>query len=283
MRTFITVAALTTCVCFMSQAQESLDVAGAARAYSQAQSAENGLSLDLVAVNTPDALVGLGVRGADEQEIGTVTAVMRNAAADHALQVVVELEDGTRAALPVAELTLAALMYYDPAQSLGGQLYDETQFERVSQYQAGHSAQGSLASPATDESSSADTTGTVVAQSSQTQLERTQTPDQSAPGSIQDAPYDASGSVVVQFALTNPDALRSKQLLDEAGAPLGEINHIAKNSDNQMLYAVIDMNDQHERTAVKLDALRIGKLGYAGNASTLQQFDEGSLVPVTPH
>ncbi len=264
-----------------------------AQAYSQAENITHDLSLDLMALNNPGAFEGLAVLDSGNQEIGTIAAITR-ARDDQSLHAIINLSNGVRAALPLAELSLAALAYYDPVQSLSDHLYVPAEFEQISQYQAGHSARGSLTDPSAESRDTPQLRGDPdqatepvglpqqppIDQQTQADSAQLQTPTSS--GSAAETTYIASGSPIVQLALTRPDALQAKQLLDETGEPLGEISHVAKNIANQDLYAVIDMNTQHGQTVVKLDALSIAKLAWLGDVGKLsgENFDEEDFVPI---
>lgn len=270
------------------------------QAYSQAENISNDLSLDLMALNNPAIFEGLAVLDSGSQEIATIAAITR-ARDDQSLHAIINLSTGTRAALPLAELSLAAFAYYDPVQSLSDQPYVPAEFEQISQYQAGHSARGSLSDPVAgstatqlprdDPDQATEPVGLpqqpTIEQQTQVDSVQLQTPAQTPTSndSAAEVAYIASGSPIVQLALIRPDALRAKQLLDETGEPLGEISHIAKNVANQDLYAVIDMNTQHGQTAVKLDALSIAKVTYLGDTSKLMHgdFNEEDFVPIAGH
>jgi hypothetical protein len=307
MKTTTFLAAIIACAAFAIDAQEIADkqsdarqentAGGQARAYSQPENISQDLPLDLLALNNPEALHERAVIDSSGDEIGSVVEITRNRS-DQALYAVVDLSTGVRAALPLEDLSLAALAYYDPAQSLADQLYVPAEFEQVSQYQAGHSAWGSLANstvestarrpPREDPDLATEPVGLpqqpTLEQQTQVAAAQPQTPAQtSTSGSAAGTAYIASGSPLVQLALTNPDALQLKPLLDETGKPLGEISHIAKNIANQELYAVINMNTQHGQTAVKLDALSIAQLAYLGDTGKLlrEDFDEEEFVPIT--
>jgi hypothetical protein len=273
--------------------QQRTSAANQTQGYSEAESIAHDLSIDLLALNDPGALDGLAVIDTEGHEIGMVSEIARSNR-DQSLQAIIRLASGASAALALDEMTLAAFAYYDPAQSLSAQPFAAANFEQISEYQAGHSAWGSLRTPVEEytarngeENSLAEATAPVrkaaVTQQAQADSAQLQTPaGDSVSGSAAATAYTASGSPIVQMALTSPDAMQGIALVDEAGHPLGVLAHVARNLADQALYAVIDMNGEKVRTAVKLDALSIGKLAYTGDTRELhgRNFVDDDFVPL---
>ena len=248
--------------------------------YSQAESLTEKIRLDLMAVNDPGAFSGLPVASMEGGEIGKVMSIARKKS-DQSLHAIISTADGATAAIKFAELSLAALAYWDPAGALDDQHFQEADFEPVSQYQTGHTAWGSLANPEAqpvdsriDEPDDAETS----ASTAERLADAANGLDQSTTTSV----YQPVGSSVVQLALTRPDAFQQRLLISETGETLGQIDYIARNLTNQELYAVVARSDGASRSAVKLAALALGKLLYQPDNENpaAQIFAEKDFEPV---
>lgn len=333
MKTPIVSAVTIACVALAAHAQETIGTpqdglpSGQTEQHTQEFSASlvQNLPLDAVAEAYPGALDGIAVLDSSEKQIGTVTGIARNKS-DQSLHAIIDLVAGADAALPLGELSVAALVYNDPEpSSVSAYVYDETRFEQVSGYQGDYAAEDGSANPAevvalplpspednpgnvaremllphrlsprdapADNAPAAqpgvqpEETASATQQTSnprQLETDPTQLP---SPTQAANAAASASGTAAVtpipQIAMIYPEALQGKPVIDRTGEPLGEVFHIARSISDEMLYAVINVNTTHHRSAVRLEALGIGSLGYAGADTTLQNhaYDEADFVPV---
>ncbi|MES2623678.1 MAG: hypothetical protein V4628_00230 [Pseudomonadota bacterium] len=253
------------------------------QAYSQAQSLTSRLPIELMAVNEPAQFEGLLVTNNEGAEIGKVLSIARRKT-DQSLQAIITSSTGNPVALPLDVLSVSGLAYWAPASALNNEHFEEADFEPVSQYQTGHSALGSLTNP--DDEPTADTSERDEADN-EADLENTADLAERAvaannPANAANPVYEPVGSAVVQLAITNPDAFTQKTLIDEAGNVLGQIDYIARNLQDQKLYAVVSPSAGAAQTAVSLDALTIGSLavepGHSG--AVTEEFNEADFETV---
>jgi hypothetical protein len=250
------------------------------QAYSQAQSLTQKLPLDLMAVNEPEQFEGLPVTNMEGVEIGKVISVARRNS-DQALHLIISAQDGAPAAVKIDELTVGALAYWDPAGSLHDQHFEEAAFEPVSQYQSGHSAWGSLTHPTVESLQTA-------LDEQRDSADAAATAEQVAVDDAVNGPssavpvYEPVGSSIVQLALNRPDAFQQKLLIDDHGQTLGQIAYIARNLQNQELYAVVMDAEGRAHTAVKLDALTVARLTLENptDGTGASAFDEDEFETV---
>ncbi len=263
---------------------EDVDARRPLEGYSQSASLSAAPSLDLIAINKPDAFAGLEIVDTEGKEIGRIESIAR-LKQDNSLHAVVANTSGLQSAIRLDALALDALAFWAPGNALVNESFTEAEFEPVTQYQSGHTAWGSLRQPAdapdTDQRSQpAPLPGPVVNPiEAQQQALADQAAQHSRSGHTetpvavnQQQVYETSNSPIVLLALNQSEALHGMQLLAADGRPLGEIASIAKKISDQELYAVLMRTDATEPSAVKLDALTVGRLMYdKGEAGFVQQ------------
>lgn len=261
--------------------------------YSQSASLAEAPSLDLLAINKPDAFEGVAVVDTEGAEIGRIESIARSKQ-DNSLHAVVATAAGSHNAIRLDALVLDALALWAPENALMNETFAKAKFEPVSQQQSGHTAWGSLRQPGdapadNQTSRPAPLPGPVVNPiEAQQQALADQAAQHSRSGQAEtlaatnQQTYEISSSPIVLLALNQSDALHGRHLLDVSGQPLGQIDSIAKKISNQELYAVLLRVDATELSAVKLEALTVGRLlyehGEAGLAEQAYDADDFELL-----